>query len=111
MLLRGPADKSGQLRQAFFSLAAAYHSVRNRGLAGKDGARRGLRHDGRAGEGREGGEGGFRAVEKAAEDEHAFVPEQSCGLADWGRLPRHCPDAAGGECGHGAAKPYTVIYR
>ena len=40
MLPRGPADESRQSRQAFFSLAAAYPSVRNRGgLVGKDGAR------------------------------------------------------------------------
>jgi len=34
------------------------------------------------GEREEGGRGIQRAVEKAAEDEHA-IAEESCGLADW----------------------------
>ena len=58
--------------------------MRNRGPVGKGGSRRGLRYDGRAGEGREGGEGRIqRDVEKAAEDERALIHEQSLGLADW----------------------------
>jgi hypothetical protein len=45
---------------------------------------------------------------KAAED-HGFITCQSIGLADRERADA-IPNAAGGEGGHGAAKPDIVIY-
>jgi hypothetical protein len=48
---------------------------------------------------------------KAAGDERAFIPSTAPG---WqiGRLRHHTlPDAAGGEGGHGAARPEGIIHR
>jgi hypothetical protein len=46
-----------------------------------------------------------RVVGKAAGDEYVFIPGEGPG---WQTA---IPDAAGGEGGHGAAKPEAVIHR
>ena len=51
-----------------------------------------------------------RVVGKAAGYERVFIPGRGSGLADEARLDA-IPDVAGGEGGHGAAKPHGVIHR
>ena len=65
---------------------------------------------GRAGESEEGGENvRERVVGKAAGDECRLYSSRS-GLAD-GVSSDAMPQAAGGEGGHEAAKPHSVIHR
>ena len=59
---------------------------------------------------REGKIGRERAVGKAAGDECVFIPGKRAGLADEVGSDA-MPEAAGGEGGHGAAKPNGVIHR
>jgi hypothetical protein len=51
-----------------------------------------------------------RVVGKAAGDECVFIPGEGTGQADEDGSDA-MPDAAGGEGGHGAAKPNPVIHR
>jgi hypothetical protein len=51
-----------------------------------------------------------RVVGKAAGDERVFIPGRGSGLADEASSDA-MPDVAGGESGHGAAKPDAVIHR
>jgi hypothetical protein len=66
-----------------------------------------LRHDG-AGEWR-GENWRERVVGKAAGDERVFIPGRGFGQVDEASSDA-IPDAAGGEGGHGAAKPHGVIH-
>jgi hypothetical protein len=54
--------------------------------------------------------GSERVVGKAAGDECVFIPCEGPGLADEVGSDT-IPDTAGGEGGHGAAKPDGVIYK
>jgi hypothetical protein len=63
--------------------------------------------EGRRGEGNKREE---RVVGKAAGDECFFIPGERTGLADEVGSDA-IPEAAGGEGGHGAAKPDGVIHR
>lgn len=69
----------------------------------ENGARRGLRHNSRAGKGKERRKGIQRAVEKVAGDERAFIPSRAagCRLAGSDAIL----DAADGEGGLRAATP------
>jgi len=51
-----------------------------------------------------------KVIGKAAGDECVFYTWRRTGLADEVRSDA-IPDAAGGEGGHGAAKPHGVIHR
>jgi hypothetical protein len=83
-----------------------------RGHAEEGGARRGLRHDGSRMRRVEGGKWRERerVAGKAAGDERLFYTWPKVGLADEAGSDA-IPDAAGGEGGHGAAKPHGVVHR
>jgi hypothetical protein len=79
---------------------------------GVNGARRGLRHEGAVQES-ETGEGNKREGEtcwKSGGGRVSLYTWRRTGLADEVRSDA-IPDAAGGEGGHGAAKPDGVIHR
>ena len=78
----------------------------NRGPGAKGGARRGLRHDGRAGEGRK-KKAIQSGVEKAAGGRTHLYTQQNFGT---GRLG-DSDDIPGGKGGHEVAKPEGVIHR
>jgi hypothetical protein len=95
----------------FFHLLRRIGSAETRGRQGESGAYRGLRHDGSPVQDRE--EGGGRDEErcwKSGGGRVRLYTWQRAGLADEGGSDA-IPDAAGGEGGHGAAKPEPVIHR
>jgi hypothetical protein len=102
--------KAGNRAEAFLSQAASYLSVEGGGHAGEGGARRGLRHDGARLRRVEGGKLEGESCWKSSGGRTRLIAGRVVGLADEARSDA-IPDAAGGEGGHGTAKPHGVIHR
>jgi hypothetical protein len=88
MLSRKPARRAGSHDEAFFSLPRRILVLGTEDMAGKCGVRRGLRRDGRAGEGTWGEKEIDSCVKKAAGNERAFIPSRASG-SQIGQLRRH----------------------